>query len=81
MNIVDKIIKSKNSAIYLITAKEQGKDCWFYVKVNKIKQPLLEAALKIGEFSVTDYGQVLYSGWGAEPDSEVAALVDAMLEK
>ena len=80
MEFIKKIIKAKNSSIYLVTAKEQGKDCWFYARVAQLKTPLLEAALAEGKLTVTDYGSVIYSGWGVEPDKEVAALVDAELE-
>lgn len=81
MSSVKKIINSKSGAIYLITAKEQGKDSWFYVRVNKLKEPLLQVALETGELSISEYGEVLYSGWGKEPDADIAAIVDTMLEE
>jgi len=76
MQFVKKIIKAQNSIIYLVTGKEQGKDSWFYVRVSKLKEPLLKAALEKGELNVPDYGDIIYSGWGVEPDEEIAALVE-----
>lgn len=81
MSFAKKITNTKNASIYLVTAQEQGKDCWFYVRVAKLKEPLFLAALKTEELTIKDFGETLYSGWGVEADPEVAVLVEGSIEE
>jgi|GEM_PF-2605764 len=75
---------SQSGLLYLVTAKEKptGKEAWWYVLVHS-KQivPIFLKKVQTTGLSLTDYGDVLYSGWGKEPPEEIRQKVKEDLEK
>ena len=71
--------KTKNdtqgTVIYLSQGYFNGRPTWHYLKVNKLKLPLLLKDAKKGEIDVVDYGNILFSGFGANPPDEVKDFV------
>ncbi len=57
--------------VYLVRARSNGRKAWFLAEIDKLKRPLLAAAAKSGQFDLTRYGRVLYSGWGEGPGDEI----------
>lgn len=63
--------------VYLVRAKEKptNRDAWYFVQVrNALLLPIFLEKVKTG-LDITDYGEVLYSGWGSEPGPEVREMV------
>jgi type IV secretory pathway TraG/TraD family ATPase VirD4 len=58
--------------VYLVRGRDRGRDAWYYVLVNKKPQVVFEKDLKRGSVVLTDYGDVLMSGWGKDPTPEAS---------
>jgi hypothetical protein len=81
MNFIDKFVKnfeSSSNNLYLVKATDDGLDCWHYLKPDKTKLPLLKAAMKNApcKIELTQFGKVIYSGWGEEPKPEVRKQIE-----
>ena len=66
----------ENERIRLVTGKEQGRRCWWYVflKDDEETEQLFSDKIKSGGLKlsdVTDYGCVFKSGWGKDPPQEL----------
>jgi hypothetical protein len=71
MSFVAKLQSSRSELVWLVKAGDQGRPCWYYVQVEKAKLELFKARLKGGPFPLTEYGVILYSGWGKEPPEDI----------
>jgi hypothetical protein len=67
-----------NFKIFLTRGKSGQAHTWYYVKVNKLKLPLYSHALQSGNMNVSDFGEVLFSGWGKNPPDSVRRKIDEM---
>lgn len=70
--------KTQNFKVYLTQGRFGGVYTWHYVKVDLLKLPLFQNALRTGTLDVSAYGEVLYSGWGKNPPDDVRKQVDAL---
>lgn len=69
----DAVKASQSGLVYLVKAKEKkaGEDAWYYIQIDsKAKLPIFLEKVKTG-LTLTDYGVVLYSGWGREPPEDI----------
>lgn len=57
--------------VYLVRGKDAGRAAWHYVLIDKMKLPLFKQKLKSGSLDVSEYGKILYSGWGDNPPEEI----------
>ena len=67
--------RKKASKVYLVRGKNQGRSLWHYVLLVDDQDTIdefLEKITKSGSLNVTDYGQVLQSGWGKDPPNDLA---------
>lgn len=56
--------------VYYFVYKDGGKEAYYFLSTTPIQQIRLESDLKRKpNITLDDYGQVLYSGWGAAPDA------------
>lgn len=60
----------REDQVFLIKMKVDGLPCWHYVEVPKIKMPLMERFNKGEKLDVKDFGTIIHSGWGLEPDRD-----------
>jgi len=67
--------KTQGAVIYLSQGFFNGRPTWHYLRVNKLKLPLLIENAKKGEIDVVDYGNILFSGFGQNPPDEVKDFV------
>ncbi len=64
-----KKIDQKKAIIYQLSSVIDGKNAWYILRVESTKHSKFEKCLERGEaLELTDYGTVLHSGWGKEPD-------------
>ena len=74
-----KIIQiGKLELVWLIHSKEKGEPCWHYIEVEKNKLRDFKEKLKTGSMELTEYGKVVFSGWGQEPSAEIQEKVAQM---
>ena len=69
---------SRSDLVYLVTAKEKptNMDAWYYVQIeSKSKVPIFLEKVKKTGLNLTEYGKVLYSGWGTEPPEDIKAKI------
>lgn len=78
MSFEAKILGEKSDAIWLIQGKNKGRAAWWFVFVKPLKAEMLKRALQTGTFKVTDYGDVIESGFGDKPGSDD---IDNVLKK
>lgn len=79
-NFADLVKTSRSDLVYLARMKEipSGKDAWYYVQLrNRALVPVFLEKIKI-EIELTEYGDVLFSGWGTEPPAEIRKKVEEM---
>ena len=69
---------AKNFKVYLTQGKYLGVSTWHYVKIDTLKMPLFQKALKSGVIDVANYGDVLFSGWGMSPPDSIRKKVDQL---
>jgi hypothetical protein len=71
MAFTDKVQNSMGELVYLVRGKDAGRAAWHYVLIDKMKLPLFKQKLKSGSLDVSEYGKILYSGWGENPPEEI----------
>lgn len=77
-SFLNKIRKSRDGNIWLLRTREaSGRHCYFYVRVDPLKKALLENRIGAAGQTITDYGDILASGYGENPPPEVAARMKA----
>ena len=62
---------NRHNLIYLIKGSFGGRQAWHYLRVHQHKHALFLAHPKTGITELTDYGQVLHSGWGDTPPEAI----------
>lgn len=69
MTFVERVRKSDGSAMHLIrTYDENGAACWFLLKANERNLVKLGRTSYDDIIDLTQYGEIIASGWGHEPD-------------
>ena len=64
--------------VYLVQGKDRGfAAAWHYVLVDEDKVDTFEAKISSGNIDVTDYGNVLESGWGKDPPQDIVHKIDS----
>ena len=69
----DKLQNSLGDLVYLVRGKDAGRAAWHYVLIDRVKLPLFKQKLKTGSLDVSEFGKVLYSGWGENPPADIVA--------
>jgi hypothetical protein len=67
--------RTSSHVIYLSTGTWEGRATWHYVMVDKLKLPLLMGNAKKGSIDITQYGKILFSGFGSAPPREVTDFI------
>ncbi len=65
----ESVQNSASDLVYLARGPEtaSGKSAWYYIRIqSRMKLALFLKQIKTG-LTLTDYGTILYSGWGEEP--------------
>ena len=57
--------------VYLVRGKDGGRPAWHYVLVDVVKVAAFKEKLRGGSLDVSEYGKILYSGWGKDPPEEI----------
>lgn len=76
-NFASKITNSRGELLYLVRGDDAGRALWHYIIVDKTKLPLFKQKIGSGQINLAQYGQIIESGWGIDPDAEIAAKITA----
>ncbi len=66
------VSSSRTDCIYLVRGNDStSRAAWYYVMVDKPKKRLFEIDAKRGQIQLTDYGKIIYSGYGENPPDDM----------
>jgi hypothetical protein len=73
---VDQLAKVRDGdLVYLIRGKDAGRPAWHYVHIDGMKLRAFKRALATGSLDVSQYGEILKSGWGKDPPGDIVKWV------
>jgi hypothetical protein len=73
---VDQLAKVRDGdLVYLIRGKDAGRPAWHYVQIDGMKLRAFKRALATGSLDVSQYGEILKSGWGEDPPGDIVKWV------
>lgn len=78
MSFAQRIESQKGEFIYLMRGEDKGKKAWHYVLIDKLKLPLFLMKVDEGRVNASEYGKILYSGWGENPPSHVQKTIETL---
>lgn len=71
-SFVDQLIKNSSTPIHLVRGRDStGMECYFYLMCSHQKLDRLLDISKDGNCDLTQYGQVVASGYGTEVSDDV----------
>lgn len=77
MSFVDKFKSSSGNLVYLVRGKDKGRPAWHYVRVrDKAILPIFLKKADGGPIDVSQYGTILYSGWGENPPDDIVKKIE-----
>jgi hypothetical protein len=63
--------------IFLVRGKDtHGRTAWYYVLVDRVKRDSFKGKAGVPFLRLTDYGQILHSGFGANPPESIIQLME-----
>lgn len=66
------VSSSRADCIYLVRGTDStSRNAWYYVQVEKMKKRIFEIDAKKGQIQLTDYGVILYSGYGDDSPQDM----------
>lgn len=69
-----KQISQQKAILYELNSVVDGRTAWYILEVKSAKHNEFKRLLHSGAaMELTDYGTVLYSGWGKHPNSQIQA--------
>lgn len=77
MSFANKIIAGKGHLIHKIRGKDAatGRPAYYFVLVEPPREAAFMEALKSDSILLTDYGKIIASCWGEEPDEDTKKLL------
>ena len=75
-----KVETSRNDTMVLVTGGQDkvGRSAWYYVQIEPTKTLQFRNTLKTGQLTLTDFGKIIYSGFGENPPEEAKRLMKEM---
>ena len=76
MSFVDRVVKSRDHLLRLVTGKSGGHDAWWYVRVKNNLFEQYKIAVKGEVIDLSEFGEILFTGWGKEPPSDIKKKIE-----
>lgn len=71
-SFVSKLLANQDDYIFEITGKDDtSKNAWYFLKVSQVKANATKRAIESGTFKLTNYGEIVESGYGDAAPAEV----------
>lgn len=67
--------ESVGDRVYLVRGKDGGRPAWHYVMIDPLKLEVFKQNLATRSLDVSDYGVILYSGWGEDPPDQIVETI------
>jgi tetratricopeptide (TPR) repeat protein len=67
-----------SNLVYLVRGKDSDRAAWHYVLIDQAELPVFLQMLETGSVDVSEYGKILYSGWGEDPPPEIVKTVKSL---
>lgn len=71
------LLEERMNLVYLVRGKDDGREAWHYVLIDAPKLAGFRRGLATGSLDVSEYGKILYSGWGQDPPPNVVGAINA----
>ena len=71
MSFAAKLIDQRGGTTRIVNAIEDGKPCWFVLKVDPVRYMDYKEAIKRESVNLFDYGEIINSGWGEDVPDDV----------
>jgi hypothetical protein len=77
-NFVERVKQHHGNAIHLVrTFDDRQRACWFLMRANSLQLLKLQHTASAATIDLTQYGEVVASGWGHTPDPVALRMVGA----
>lgn len=75
MSYAAKVLGSKSNLLWLIQGDHKSLRAWWFLLVNPAKLEIFRKSLEKKDLCLTDYGEIILSGYGQNPtDADIAYL-------
>jgi hypothetical protein len=64
--------------IFFIQAEQAEGSAWYYVRIHSGKLPLFTKKLGREAMTISEYGDILCSGWGEQPALSMRPMLESM---
>ena len=71
MAFVLQMVKHEGGEVRYVTANENGRGAWYFIKLFPQRYPEYKKALRSGSLVLREYGEILASGWGDKAPNDV----------
>ena len=71
---VEKMMMAEGGVVRFIRALEQGRPCWYFLRLSPQHYNHYKQALKQSNMDIADYGEIIHAGWGDSP-SEITKTI------
>jgi tetratricopeptide (TPR) repeat protein len=71
VDLLRKTAAEEGALIYLVRGKDEGREAWHLVKIARSKLAAFKQELQTRSLDVSEYGDIIRSGWGKDPPEEV----------
>ena len=71
MSFLAKALERNGELYRIVTGTNQGKPCWYILKMDAAKRDAYLAAVKQESIDLSCYGTVVERGWGEAPPEEI----------
>ena len=65
----------------LLRGRDEGRPVWYYVLVGREKVSTFNKQRKTGQIDLNNFGEVIFSGFGAGPDEKIVEKVSELAEQ
>ena len=69
MSFTAKVLGSKSNLLWLVKGDHKSLKAWWFVLVKPLKLSAFKAALGSGSMLLTEYGEIISSGYGENPSA------------
>lgn len=69
MSFTAKVLGSKSDFLWLVRGEHKSCKAWWFVLVKPLKLPMFKAALESDSMLLTEYGEIISSGYGGDPSA------------
>ena len=76
-SFADRIKQTSKAGLYLTHGIDEGKFCWQYIQVDRLKAKIFEESIKQkAKVDARNFGEIVVSGWGQEPPELVKRKIE-----